>query len=173
MIGRLVSLFEGKGEQLITLAVKADFREEYDELKDHPVTVEIKRERGKRRRNANAYCWVLCEKIAEALGNGTTKVEVYRESIRQIGVCKAFSDLSESDLRTMETAWGRLGIGWLTERIDEHTLMCYYGSSEYNTKQMARLLDNLIQDAKALGITTETPDEIEKMKALWGERNVK
>lgn len=171
MIGRLVSLFEGKGEQLLTLAVKADFREEYDELKDHPVTVEIKRERGKRSRNANAYCWVLCDMIAEKIGS--TKVEVYRESIRQVGVCKAFSDLSESDLRTLETAWGRLGIGWLTERIDDATLMCYYGSSEYNVKQMSRLLDNLIQDAQALGITTKTPDEIEKMKSLWGERKEK
>ena len=72
-------------------------------------------------------------------------------------------------MSTLEVAWSRQGLGWLTERIADDTLMLYYGSSSYNTKQMSRLLDNLIQDAKALGITTETPEEIEKMKALWAE----
>jgi hypothetical protein len=36
-----------------------------------------------------------------------------------------------------------------------------------DSSQMARLLDGVISEARELGITTETPDEIERMKALW------
>jgi hypothetical protein len=35
---------------------------------------------------------------------------------------------------------------------------------------MARLIDGTIQEAKQLGIETATPDEIARMKALWGEK---
>lgn len=173
MIGRLNNLIIGKGEQYITLAVKGDFRDQYDALKDAEVDVEITKHHPKRSKNANAYCWVLCEKIAEALGDGTTKEEIYRASVKEVGVCKAFGGLSQGDMKTLETAWSRLGIGWITERLDDETLLCYYGSSEYNSKQMGRLVDNLVQDAKAQGITTETPEEIARMKALWGEKEKK
>jgi hypothetical protein len=44
------------------------------------------------------------------------------------------------------------------------------GTSEYNTSEMAKFLDMVIQEAKELGIQTETPDEIARMNALWGEK---
>jgi hypothetical protein len=34
---------------------------------------------------------------------------------------------------------------------------------------MAKLIDGTVQEAKQLGIETATPDELAKMKALWGE----
>lgn len=66
-----------------------------------------------------------------------------------------------------------LGTGWITEQVDFSqngkfvTIRCYYGSSQYNTKQMSRLIDNLVQDCISLGIPTETPEQIEKIKSLW------
>ena len=44
------------------------------------------------------------------------------------------------------------------------------GSSEYDTREMAHLIDGTVEDAKELDIETLPPDEIEKMKAAWGER---
>ena len=46
-------------------------------------------------------------------------------------------------------------------------VILYYGSSTYDSKQMARLIDNIIQDCKAVGIETATPAEIDAMKARW------
>ena len=34
-------------------------------------------------------------------------------------------------------------------------------------REMARLLDGIIEEAKELGIDTRTPDEIERMKMEW------
>ena len=71
--------------------------------------------------------------------------------------------------------WRRNGIGWQTDtfpsKIDGCTnVILYYGSSVYDTKQMSLLLDNIIQDCTALGIQTETPEMIAKMKSLWEQK---
>lgn len=66
------------------------------------------------------------------------------------------------------------GIGWLCEDLGEcrnikgyHNIKSYYGSSVYDTKEMSHLIDMIVEDCKALGIPTETPEEIERIKQLW------
>lgn len=46
----------------------------------------------------------------------------------------------------------------------------YRGSHTYNTKEMARLIDGTIQECKAQGIETATPQELAEMQRLWEER---
>lgn len=177
MIGKLKDLsFARDGGQVISVAVRGDMSELFDELKDYDVDIEIKRHRARRSLSANDYCWVLCEKIADKLADTdvkTNKETVYREAIRQVGVYKDFRELSPADAKTLCTAWQLLGTGWVTEQVDYSrdgeavTVRCYYGSSRYNTKQMSRLIDNLVQDCKALGIPTDTPEQIENIKSLW------
>lgn len=41
------------------------------------------------------------------------------------------------------------------------------GSSVYNTKQMSRLIDHVVQDCKAVGIETLTPLELDRLKGDW------
>lgn len=177
MIGKLKELsFTRNGEQILSVVLKSDVSELFDELKDFDIDIEIKKHRAKRSLDANAYCWLLCEKIADKLADDdirNTKESVYCEAIRQIGVYKDFHNLSSDDAKTLCTAWGMLGTGWITEQVDFSqngefvTIRCYYGSSQYNTKQMSRLIDNLVQDCISLGISTETPEQIEKIKSLW------
>lgn len=177
MIGKLKDIVFGRdGEQIVSFTVRADYREEFDALKDFDVDIEIKKHRKKRSMDANAYAWVLCGKIANKLADEDvkqTKDTVYREAIRQVGIYRDFENISPADANTLRTAWGMLGTGWITEQVDYSqdgervTVRCYYGSSQYNTKQMSRLIDSLVQDAKALGIPTETPEQIEQMKSLW------
>lgn len=182
MIGRLNDLFPGTGnEQTLTITVKADFRERFDELKNTDVEVEIKRYRPKRSLDANAYCWVLCERIAERLSDERqvyTKDDIYREAVRNCGVYRDFQNLTAEEAKTLRRAWSMLGTGWVTEQVDysqdgeRATIRCYYGSSQYNSKQMSRLIDGLVQDCQSLGIPVETPDQIEQMKSLWAQAPV-
>lgn len=133
-------------------------------------TCELKEFRRKRSKNANDYCWVLCEKLAQALH--MEKDDVYRDQIKSVGVFKDFH-LNEAEEKSFCTAWGMLGTGWVTERVDFSgdmvTVRAYYGSSRYNTKQMARLLDHLIQDCSACGIETITPKEAALLLDDWRE----
>jgi hypothetical protein len=43
----------------------------------------------------------------------------------------------------------------------------YKGSSEFDTREMSIFIDGIVSEAKVMGIQTETPDQIAKMKALW------
>lgn len=163
------------GTPKITLAVneKNDLLQEYDDLKDlEMLSIEIKKYRARRSLDANAYCWVLIDKIAE--NQCVTKEEVYREAIRSIGGNSEIVCVKDSAVERLCEGWRRNGIGWQTDtfqsKLDGCTnVILYYGSSVYDTKQMSLLLENLIQDCKALGIQTETPEAIERMKSLLGE----
>lgn len=149
----------------------------YEELKHaEKLTIKISVYREKRSLDANSYFWVLCGKLAKKLSNDKvkyTKEDVYRKAIKEVGIYKDFAGLSQSDAKTLRHAWELLGTGWITEQVDfmpdgENVIIrCYYGSSQYNTKQMSRLIDNIVQDCQAVGINTMTPNQIAEMLSLW------
>jgi len=70
-----------------------------------------------------------------------------------------------------ERIWQKNGLGWFCEKaIDEYgqvVLLAYNGSSSYNTKQMTRLIDSVIQDCKEQQIETMTPEELKSLLARW------
>lgn len=176
-IGKFKEITFGRnGEQIVSFVLRSDISSALDELKDKDLDIEVKRHREKRSMSANSYCWVLCTRIADKLCNDgtiTTKEDVYRAAIKDVGVYRDFEDLPIPQAGTLRHAWEMLGTGWITEQVDwsqdrDHvTVRCYYGSSQYNTKQMSRLIDNLVQDCQALDIPTETPEYIDNLKSLW------
>ena len=46
----------------------------------------------------------------------------------------------------------------------------HMGSSDFDTRQMSMLIDNLIQDCRALDIETRPQDEIEALLEAWDGR---
>lgn len=140
------------------------------------VTVEVKTKRGSRSLDANAYCWVLCDKIAATKGLMVKKTDVYRQAIRDYGVSDTIAIKKEAApkfIRDWDGDTQRYGkfcelMGGSRTQPGYVWIRVYYGSSEYDTKEMSVLLDGLVADAQELGIQTETPDEIAKMKAMWG-----
>lgn len=171
MIGKLKDLAFGRGgEQIITLAVRDDFREQFDALADCEVDVEIKKRRKRRSLDANAYAWVLIDRLASNLS--VSRSEVYRDAIRSIGGVSETVCVRSEAFERLERVWCQKGVGWQVERLPSKIDGCtnailYFGSSTYDTKQMSDLIDHLIQNCKAVGIETDTPEEIEKIKSLW------
>lgn len=171
--GQIESLnFSFDGSQLLTVRLTEDARAIYDKLKDCECDFSVKKHREKRSKDANSYMWVLCDKIAEVINS--TKEEVYKTAVHDVGVFKDFCNMSQKDADTLRHAWELLGTGWVTEQVDySHngenvTVRCYYGSSQYNTKQMSRLVDYIVNECKCLDIETKTPDELAILKASWG-----
>lgn len=153
----------------------------YDKLKDEELSIKIDKLRKKRSLNANAYMWVLCEALAVALSTGSesismTKEEVYREHIKNVGVFRQV-EIDEQAAATLSAVWSKQGIGWFSERVDNSRtegfvmMNLYYGSSTYNTKQMARLIENIIQDCNTLGVDTKSDAEIKQLIDTW-EREI-
>lgn len=138
-----------------------------DKLLD--VTIETHKE--KRSLNANSYMWLLCDEIAQILHD--TKVNIYLDAIHEVGIWRDFHNQTEEDAKSLITAWGMIGTGWFAERLDYepdgvHVCMrAYYGSSVYNTKQMARLIDYVVDKALACDIEPMTPKELSLLKEAW------
>lgn len=145
---------------------------------DKEYTVTVKRKVNKRSNAANAYMWVLCDKLAEALstdgGEFYTKVDIYREHIKAVGVWKDYPPMNEQEAKGFMYAWSCVGPGWVTELGyandgENRIVRAYYGSSTYSTRRMARLIDSLTQDCKALGIETRPEEEVRSLLAQWKE----
>lgn len=171
MNGRLIDLAVGMdGKQRVTIALDGDMRESYDALRETDVSVEIKKARRKRSLDANAYAWVLIDRIAAALRVG--KVEVYRELIRSIGgVSETVCVKNEAVSRLCE-GWRHNGLGWFSEPFPSRISGCtnvilFYGSSTYDTKQMSALIDAAVESCKALNIETMPPAELAALEASW------
>ena len=172
MIGNLTAIQRlFGGEWAITFSTREDFSSEFQRMKDIPVNVEIKKAANKRSKDANAFCWVLVDKIAEKMH--IAKSEVYRSAIREIGGVSETVCVRDKAVERLRSGWEKNGIGWQTETMPSKLHGCtnvvlYYGSSTYDTAQMSRLIDLLIQEAEQLGIPT-LRDEATELLGRWGK----
>lgn len=177
MIGQLRDLTMNRdGTQNITVTVPVDFRAEFDELKSADISIEIKKHHKRRSLNANAYAWVLIDQIAAKMK--LDRIDVYREAIRSIGGVSDVVCVPNKAVERLEEGWRAKGLGWFTERLDSKLNGCtnmvlFYGSSTYDSRQMAALIDHLVQDAESIGIPTVTEAEIERMVSTWQKASCK
>ncbi len=131
---------------------------------------DIKQYRKRRSLDANAYCWILSQKIAEKIGN--TKEYVYKKAIREVGQFEIVPIKNDAVERWIKN-WESKGLGWQSIVMGESKLegytntINYFGSSVYNTKEMSLLLEELVYQAKELGIDTMTDTEKRELLDMW------
>ncbi len=144
-----------------------------DPAKDYTVKIEPTKRR--RSIDANNYCWSLLGALAMELSKEKTPVkkeELYREYVKDYGTYEIVPIREDAVDRWIKN-WERKGLGWVCERLGKSKLpnyeniVCYFGSSTYDTKEMSRLIDAVVADCKEQGIETMTPDEIERLKEQW------
>lgn len=139
--------------------------------KDRLYDLEVKEHRKKRSLDANAYCWTLINKLADAMR--LPPVEVYRQAIQNVGGNYEVIPIKEEAAEHFKQVWQTQGLGWPCVDIGKskldgyRNLRAYYGSSTYDTRQMSQLIDNLVQDCKALDIETMTPDKLALLVEEW------
>lgn len=134
---------------------------------------DLKEHRPKRSLDANAYFWVLAGKLSAKLGNSPN--DVYRAYIPDIGDNYEVVPVREDRIEHWDRIWCSGHIGRQTDDLGPcrnipgyHYIRSYVSSSDYDTAQMARLIDLIVQDCKDQGIETLTPSELERMKGEWG-----
>ena len=139
---------------------------------ENKLNIELKKCYKKRSGDANAYCWVLCDEIAKELSkNGiTTKEEVYRDAILQIGTFEPFI-AQEKAFENLKRIWEKQGLGFLVQEVSRKDkcvkVNCYYGSSTYDSKEMSLLIEILVQLAQSLKVETKSKAEIDSLLNSW------
>lgn len=162
-----------KKENLLVRSYVGKYREKREKFPTKWYELTLSEWHDKRTSGANSYMWVLCDKIAEKLQ--IQQSEAYRAHIREYGVFQDVTLPIEAS-KFLRESWRAKGIGWFAEYIDQEpdesgnvALRLYYGSSSYNSKEMARLIDGVVGTAHDLEIETKTPQQIADMISLIKE----
>lgn len=165
----------------ITLELDANI-DDIERLKDKKLSVEIKQYRKKRSLDANAYYWMLVGKLADALGQSNAWVhnDMLRkhgeiEVIDGQGVYLVLPDTETAQKRAEQSETYHLKP---TSQVKPgkdgrmyRTYMMLRGSSDYDTKEMSRLINGIVDECRDMGIETMTPDELERMMAAYGKKH--
>lgn len=126
--------------------------------------IEIKKHREKRSLDANAYLWVLLGKIADKLT--IPKDEAYLNALKRYGQ-GCMVKVRAKNAETFAKSYKYIEPHEDVRQDGFQYFHIWVGSSAYNTDEMSKLLDGVIEDAKQLGIETATPRELAMMKEAW------
>ena len=163
-----VSFESGKG--IVTIEITGDDNlNELLRFKNENKAVEIKEYKKSRSLDANAYLWLLLAKLQDKLS--IPKEDIYKKYIKEIGSYEIVPIKNEALSKFCE-AWHRNGLGWITDttpsKLDGFTnVLAYYGSSSYDTKEMARLINSVVEDCQEQNIETKSDSEIQSLLSKW------
>lgn len=165
------------GGWLLTIRTNENVGGLFDELHECDVDVTVKKYRKKRSLDANAYFWVLANRLAEKLridANG-----IYRSYVPDIGGSYEVVPVREDKIDAWEKVWCSGHIGRMIEDMGPcrnikgyHYIRSYISSSDYDTGQMSQLIEFVVADCKEQGIETMTPRELDALVSRWGEVSV-
>ena len=168
--GKLLDAYRQDGKTVALFLLDSDTGLS-DLRADELLDIKAEKHINKRSNTANGYLWALITDIAKAIGS--SDIEVYRECIRRAGVVKVFDNIApdkiDNAIRLMSENKPR-GTGDFAEEINiggKPVVAVYYGSSKYNAVEFSRLLDEVIDEARELGIDIIPPNEVERLKALY------
>lgn len=159
------------GKPMVTFTLNEDAKEMVDELKSQEkLTLKVGKFTKKRSLDANAYCWTLISRMAEKLK--IPKTEIYRQAIKEIGGNSDTVCIQDKAVSQLCDGWQRNGIGWQTETMPSKIEGCtnvvlYYGSSTYDSAQMSRLINIIVDECRQLGIETKSKEEVESLLRQW------
>lgn len=161
------------GRHRLTIALEDDARDVWDDLHEQQIDIQIKRYRPRRSLEANAYCWVLLDRLAAKLQ--VSKIDLYREAIRDIGGVSETVCVRQKAADKLIEGWLHNGLGWVADTMPSKIEGCtnvilYYGSSTYDRAQMSALIDHIVQDCKGVGVETLSPAELAALEAAWEEK---
>lgn len=149
--------------------------EELNSLKTakNGLKIDICRYREQRSLNSNAYFHFLVNKIAKKMNISDSECKIRMnleygsiatsKNGKQV-VIKLPSDVDITEFYDYAK--------WIGEKEEKGLKLSYYvlykQTHTLDTKEMSCLIDGVVEEAKALGIETLTPNELAEMKSLWG-----
>jgi len=147
--------------------------ESVDGMRDKNIKVVLTPWREKRSLNANKYFHLLSDKLADAMRMSKPKMKNYllfhygqkvRDDDGNLVVIK--TNANEEDLISRTD----IHLYYLKDAPDGTPMYVLLEHSRfYDTRQMSILIDGVVSECKAQGIETMPPDELARLKALWGK----
>jgi hypothetical protein len=130
------------------------------------LSIRAVRFREKRSLDANALLWVCLGKMADALR--ADKWDLYLQMLKRYGkythIC-----VKPHVVEAVKAQWREC------EEIGEVNIngqkavqmLCYFGSSTYDTKEFSRLLEGVISEMQEMGLETPASAEMQRALEQW------
>lgn len=164
---------------VVVFAPEQKALEACENLREKRLTLTIKQFRQKRSLNANSYYWALLGKICEATGVDSNYQHTL--NLRECGYLEQDDDGNVISVDVADTEAGEskadhaehyhlfpTSCTYIRDGIRVRQYYLLRGSSSFNTKEMARLIEIVIDQAKELGIETATPEQVNEYLQRWG-----
>lgn len=140
---------------------------EIDKIKDEQkLSIEATKYRKKRSLSANALLWACLGEIATVLR--TDKWDVYLLMLKRYGKF-TYICVKPNVVEAVKAQWRECEeVGKITLNGQEAVqLLCYFGSSTYNTQEMSVLLDGVISEMKEIGLQPPMSSEMKRALEEW------
>lgn len=146
-----------------------------EEYLDKDIILKITQKRERRSLDSNAYFHVLADKLRQKLRCSMAYIK--NQLIADYGQIEYVDEMpliyktTAPEEYMMEQEYIHSKCVKVAEEngLKVYFYRLYRGSHTYNTKEMAQLIEGTIQECKAQGIETATPQELAHMMQLWEE----
>ncbi len=123
--------------------------------------ITLKKFRAKRSLDANALLWACIGKIAENVK--ADKWDVYLEMLKRYGQY-TYVVVKPNIVDEFRQQWRETQV---VGEIDIHgqkgiQMLCYFGSSMYNSKEFSVLLDGVLDEMEGMGLSRPLPSDIRR-----------
>jgi len=156
------------GQYQITFTVnEAGAINEVNNIKDcEKLNIRAVKYRNRRSLDANALLWLCLGRLADALR--TDKWEVYLQMLKRYGKF-TYICVKQNVVDSVKAQWRECEvIGEVNINGQEAVqMLCYFGSSTFDTKEFSILLDGVISEMKEMGLETPTSKDMERALELW------
>ena len=137
---------------------------------DTEKTFDLYEHKEKRSHNANALLWACLGEIAREIGSD--KWEVYLQMLKRYGTY-TYICVKPKAVEAVRKQWRESEeIGRVTINGEEAVqMLCYYGSSTYNTKEFSALLTGVISEMREMGLMSPTDYEMQTALEQWEKQH--
>lgn len=166
--GKLVSVARdiGSGKLTVAFAIDTEPVEELNALAGMELDIRAGKHRKKRSLDANGMLWACLSEIAAALR--TDKWEVYLLMLKRYGKF-TYICVKPNVVDAVRLQWRECEV---IGEVDINgrpavQMLCYFGSSTYDTAEFSRLLDGVVSEMKELGLAVPASGEMRRALELW------
>ncbi len=155
------------GDNLITFNIGQDERELcniYNQYYGKNLKLDIKLYRSKRSNEANKLLWKCINLLAAELHNDNW--DQYLIELERYGkyTCILVGADGYDDLKNLWRDTKKIGERTSLDGKVFYEVLCFYGSSSYDSKEFSRLLDGVLDDMKDAGVVLPSQKTIEDAK---------
>lgn len=148
----------GNAKQIINYLLEQDSDRLFD-LSEH---------KQKRSLNANALLWHCLGEIANTLNTG--KWEVYLQMLKRYGKY-TYICVKPNVVDSVKKQWRECEVLGDIEINGQKAvqMLCYFGSSTYDSKEFSILLNGVISEMEEMGLATPESEELERIMEQWAK----